>query len=44
MFHLSNPSRGIQDIKFIELNSRKMGVMMKGFGMKGNSMGGVNTT
>jgi hypothetical protein len=44
MFHLSNPSRGIRDIKIIDLISRKMEVMMKAFGMKGHNMGGVNTT
>jgi hypothetical protein len=40
MFHLSNPSYGVQAIKFIHINFGKMKVMMKGVGMKGHGMGG----
>jgi hypothetical protein len=39
MFHLSDPACGIRAIKFVHLNSRKMGVTMKGVGMKGHIMG-----
>jgi hypothetical protein len=40
MLHLGDPAHGIGAIKFIDLNLGKMGVMMKGVGMKGHSMGG----
>jgi hypothetical protein len=42
MLHLGDAAHGIRAIKFIDLNSGKTGVMMKGVGMKGDSMGGVN--
>jgi hypothetical protein len=43
MLHLGNPTCGIRAIKFIELNSGKTRVTMKGVKMKGHSMGGVIT-
>jgi hypothetical protein len=43
MLHLGDPTHGIKAIKFIDLNSVKMSIMMKGVGMKGHSMGGFNT-
>jgi len=43
MFHLNDPYRGVKTIKFIDLNSRKTGVMMKGVGLKSYRMGGINT-
>jgi hypothetical protein len=42
MFNLSDPSHVMQAINFIDLNSGKIRDMMKGVGMKGHSMGGVN--
>jgi hypothetical protein len=43
MLHLSDPTRGIEAIKFIDLISRKTGVTMKGVGLKDHIMGGVIT-
>jgi hypothetical protein len=42
ILYLSDPTHGIRAIKFINLNSRKTGVMIKGFGMKGHNMRGFN--
>jgi hypothetical protein len=43
ILHLGDPACGIIAIKVIDLNLRKTGVMIKGVGMKGHRMGGVNT-
>jgi hypothetical protein len=43
MLHLGDPAHGIKAIKFIDLNSGKTRATMKGVGLKGHSMGGVNT-
>jgi hypothetical protein len=34
MFHLSDPTSGIQAIKFVHLHSRKTHITMKGVGLK----------
>jgi hypothetical protein len=43
MLHLSDPTHGIGAIKFIDLKSMKMMVMMKGVGVKIHRMRGINT-
>jgi hypothetical protein len=43
MLHLSDPTCGVEAIKFIDLNSKKTRVMMKGVGLKNHRMGGINT-
>jgi hypothetical protein len=42
MLHLGDPSYGIEAIKFVDLNLGKTRFTLKGVGMKGHSMGGVN--
>jgi hypothetical protein len=43
LLNLSDPTRGVGEIKFIDLNSGKTGVTMKGVGLKNHRMGGINT-
>jgi hypothetical protein len=43
ILYLGDPAHGIRAIKFIGLKSGKMGVTMKGVGMKGHCMGGFDT-
>jgi hypothetical protein len=43
ILHLSDPTHGFGAIKFIDLNVGKMGVTMKGFGLKYHRIGGINT-
>jgi len=42
MFHLINPTDGIQAIKFIHIDSRKIQFMLKVVGMKGSGMRGFD--
>ena len=43
MLHLSDPTHEIGAIKFIDLKEGKMGVMMKGVGLKMQRMRGINS-
>jgi hypothetical protein len=43
MLHLSDPTLEILSIKFIDVNSGNMGVMLKGVGLNDHRMGGVDT-
>jgi hypothetical protein len=43
ILHLGDLAHGIEAIKFIHLNSRKMRLTMKGIGMKGHFVEGVTT-
>jgi hypothetical protein len=42
MIHLSDPTYGIEVIKFMDLKAGKRGITRKGFGLKMQRMRGIN--